>query len=204
MREAIKSKYSLIRYYYTTLHDMSTKGTGTLYKPLFFEFPEDPLATQDVINNVILRSALKLSLNASALNETSTSSFYFPKGTWCRIAGNTNGETCFVSAGEVRQYPSEISDFQLHLREGFIVPMQNTSDGNFSTSVDLQKRPVDFHVLGEPTPGGWRAQGRYVNEDGVSLVSKVISYDLIASSDFQIDHQVISVLILKEIAGPLD
>jgi len=42
MRDAIKLKYSLIRYYYTSLFILSTQGTGgTFYKPLFFEFPDD-------------------------------------------------------------------------------------------------------------------------------------------------------------------
>jgi alpha-glucosidase (family GH31 glycosyl hydrolase) len=138
MRDAIHLKYSLIRYYYTSLFDLSTKGTGTFYKPLFFEFPEDFKATQGINNNVMLGSALKLSLNSTALNETANSTFYFPAGTWCHLAGNTRGENCFVSKGQNRVFPSNISDYQVHLREGFIVPMQNTSDGNFKTSGDLQ------------------------------------------------------------------
>lgn len=137
MRDAIRLKYSLIRYYYTSLFDLSTKGTGTFYKPLFFEFPEDFKATQGINNNVMLGSALKLSLNSTALNETADSTYYFPAGTWCRLAGNTFGENCFVSKGQNRVFPSNISDYQLHLREGFIVPMQNTSDFEFSTSADL-------------------------------------------------------------------
>ena len=64
MREAIKLKYSLIRYYYTSLFDISTKGTGTFYKPMFFEFSEDFRATQNIDNNVMLGSAMKLSINS--------------------------------------------------------------------------------------------------------------------------------------------
>lgn len=41
MRDAIKLKYSLVRYFYTSLVDQSLKGTGTFYKPMFFEFPDD-------------------------------------------------------------------------------------------------------------------------------------------------------------------
>ena len=41
---------------------------------------------------------------------------------------------------------------------------------NFNTSVDLQKLPVDFHIMGSPVGNGtWSAQGRYINDDGVSL-----------------------------------
>lgn len=44
MREAIKLKYSLVRYYYTSLFDISMNG-GNFFKPLFFEFSEDIKAT---------------------------------------------------------------------------------------------------------------------------------------------------------------
>jgi len=70
MRDAIRIKYSLIRYYYTSLFDISTKGSGTFYKPMFFEFPEDLKATSDIEGNVMLGSALKLSINSWALNVT--------------------------------------------------------------------------------------------------------------------------------------
>ena len=42
MQKAIFTKYSLIRYYYTQMMIMSLDGSGPFYKPLFFEFPEDP------------------------------------------------------------------------------------------------------------------------------------------------------------------
>ena len=42
IRIAIQRKYSLIRYFYTLLSDMSYgNNTFTIYKPMFFEFPED-------------------------------------------------------------------------------------------------------------------------------------------------------------------
>ena len=83
-------------------------------------------------------------------------------------------------------FPSNISDYQVHLREGFIVPYQNTSDGKFSTSGDLQKRPVEFHALGSVTGNNsWTAQGRYVNDDGetLDLVSNFNSYTFYATAN---------------------
>ncbi len=47
--------------------------------------------------------------------------------------------------------------------------------------------PVEFHVLGSKftTRSGWSAQGRYVNDDGVSLILdfNVNSYTLYATSN---------------------
>jgi len=38
-----------------------------VYKPLFFEFPEEYGAFEDIANNVMLGSALKVSVNAKNL-----------------------------------------------------------------------------------------------------------------------------------------
>lgn len=57
---------------------------NTVYKPLFFEFPEDPGAYEDIANNVMIGQALKTSVNAVNLTQEETD-FYFPKGTWCSL-----------------------------------------------------------------------------------------------------------------------
>jgi alpha-glucosidase (family GH31 glycosyl hydrolase) len=97
MTDAIKIKYALVKYYYTELFALSTKdGEGTFYKPLFFEFPEDYNATNRIDFNVMLGSALKLSINSGSIYNVTTD-FYFPQGTWCRLLGNTKGENCFTA-----------------------------------------------------------------------------------------------------------
>ena len=197
MREAIKLKYSLIRYYYTSLFDISTKGTGTFYKPMFFEFSEYFRATQNIDNNVMLGSAMKLSINSQQTTGLENTTYYFPAGLWCRLSGNTDHENCFQSKGQNKVYPSGLEDYQLHLREGFIVPMQNTTTKKFSTTLDLQGWPVEFHALGSlASTGGnkWTAQGRYVNDDGLTLDldGTVNSYTMFASFD---GVQTISILI---------
>jgi alpha-glucosidase (family GH31 glycosyl hydrolase) len=40
MRNAIRTKYNLLRYYYTELYRVSQNG-GTFYKSPIYEFPED-------------------------------------------------------------------------------------------------------------------------------------------------------------------
>jgi alpha-glucosidase (family GH31 glycosyl hydrolase) len=130
MTEAIKIKYALVRYYYTELFALSTKdGEGTFYKPMFFEFPEDYNTTSNIEENVMLGSALKLSINSGSLAaQDITMDFYFPQGTWCRLLGNTKGENCFTvgEQGMNKNYPSDLTDYQLHLREGYTVPLQDT------------------------------------------------------------------------------
>lgn len=95
MRTAIKTKYSLIRYYYTSLFMISTQGSGTFYKPLFFEFPDDPNAYNSITYNIMLGQALKLSINSESLSQETTN-FYFPAGLWCDIIALT---PCMTSTG---------------------------------------------------------------------------------------------------------
>ena len=56
----------------------------TMYKPLFFEFPEDTDAFEDIANNVMIGSAIKVSVNAKNITVNFTD-FYFPAGTWCSL-----------------------------------------------------------------------------------------------------------------------
>jgi hypothetical protein len=62
-------------------------------------------------------------------------------------------------------------DFYVHLRQGYIVPMQNATLFNVMNVADLQKLPVDFHILGSTDNKlgfAWYAAGVYVNDDGVT------------------------------------
>jgi len=91
MRRAMRIKYHMIRYYYTELSKIHKSG-GTLYKPLFFEFPDDESAYLDQSYNVMLGSALKLGINTFALDQNTTA-FRFPTGTWCDVFNASNGCT---------------------------------------------------------------------------------------------------------------
>ena len=97
MKTAIQRKYHLMRYYYSQVSQVSyaNQTFTTAYKPLFFEFPEDDEASLANVNyNIMLGSALKVSINSGNLTQASTD-FYFPAGWWCKLSGNTNSENCF-------------------------------------------------------------------------------------------------------------
>lgn len=84
MVDAIYTKYSLNRYYYSELTDISLNGDHQFFKPLFYAFPEDTNAYLNITYNVMLGNSLKLSINSDTLNQNTTW-FYFPAGTWCNI-----------------------------------------------------------------------------------------------------------------------
>lgn len=175
MRDSIKRKYSLIRYYYTQMFLVSTQNIGTFFKPVFFEFPDDPKAFNEQIYNVMLGDSLKLSINPRQL-KLAQKDYYFPAGVWCGISGTDNADgilgKCISSPkGQTITYPAQAWDYQLHIRQGKIVPLQtDVMTKKFSTSVEIQSWPVDLHVLGAvDLNNNWSAEGTYVNDDGVTL-----------------------------------
>ena len=172
MKSAIFRKYHLMRYYYTQMSQVSygNQTYTTVYKPLFFEFPDDNGAYDDIANNVMIGSALKTAINAVNLTQ-STTQFYFPKGTWCSVFAPTIGECLYFNQSQKYTLPSRINESYVHLREGYIVPMQDATALGVRTTVDLQKAPVDLHILGSfNVPGvmNWQATGLYVNDDGMT------------------------------------
>jgi alpha-glucosidase (family GH31 glycosyl hydrolase) len=64
----MRTKYSLIRYYYTELSLLSANG-GIFFKPLYFEFPTDEgsFDTARIEYDFMLGSALKVSINSNTL-----------------------------------------------------------------------------------------------------------------------------------------
>ena len=189
MKESILRKYSMIRYFYTQMTQMAL-GNNTfymMYKPLFFEFPEDPNAFHDIVNNVMLGPAIKTSVNARSI-DAATTDFYFPAGTWCSLFEPV-GECIYNEIGQNVTLNSRLNESYAHLREGFIVPLQNAAAYDVSTTVDLQSKPIDLHILGSfAVPGimSWRAEGTYLNDDGLTtqLQGNVNQYRFTAQYTF--------------------
>ena len=77
MGDVIKYRYNLIRYYYTQFEQISRDG-GSFFKPLAFEWSNDPKAYLDTSNNIMLGSALKASIQVSDLTKLDTTDYYFP------------------------------------------------------------------------------------------------------------------------------
>mgnify|MGYP000397098479 CR=1 FL=1 len=168
MKRAIFIKYRMIRYYYTEMTWLSVEG-GAFYKPLFFEFPNEAGAYENQELNVMLGSALKLGIQSKATN-VNTTDFYFPTGLWCDVFNNIDpAENCIYSSGETHTKSSLAYEFYLHLRGGYIVPLQDAEYYSVKTTHDLKKCDVDLHILPLCDFGKCNATGRYLNDDGISV-----------------------------------
>ena len=117
----------------------------------------------------MIGKALKTSVNAVNLTQKETE-FYFPAGTWCSLF-ETVGDCITTEIGQTWPLPSTLNDSFVHIREGFVVPLQDATELKVNTTVDLQNQPVDLHILGQYRVPGvmtWAAEGLYVNDDGLT------------------------------------
>lgn len=142
----MRTKYSLIRYSYTNLMHMSMYGGSPVYKPVFFDYPNDIKTFQDIENNVLLGNSLKLSILSTKLGQNTTD-FYFPAGKWCNVLNYT--EKCFVTQGETKTLRTKAYDWYLHLKEGHLIPFQDAAAYNVNNTYDLQQHPIELHISGK-------------------------------------------------------
>ena len=95
MREGMRKKYSLLRYHYSSVMGATENG-GQVVRPMFYDFPEDPMAWTGANNNFMYGDSVKVSYLTDKL-DADTTDFYFPAGTWCSIFDTKNA--CFISPG---------------------------------------------------------------------------------------------------------
>ena len=134
MRNSMRVKYSLVRFYYTQLSLVSANG-GAFFKPVFFEFPEDAKAYTNPQYNIMLGNAVKVSVLSDTLGQDKTT-YYFPAGTWCDLFSKA-APNCFTTTGEDKEFDSYAYSFNAHIRDGYIVPLQDAHALNVMTTVDL-------------------------------------------------------------------
>ena len=80
IRTALRNRYGLIQYYYSRFQHIHDFG-GSFFKPLFFDWPNDPNAYKKLEENILIGDALKVSMATSVIDDkTPQTSYYFPEG----------------------------------------------------------------------------------------------------------------------------
>ncbi len=164
MRQAIRFKYCLLQYMYTSLFEMSLWG-GTAVQPLFFEFPEDDLA---------FRSSSRVFLFGRSLLVTSPPapggqySVYLPNAHWYTVPAGQKALThrktrenrgAFVQLDADSEYPN------VFLRGGSIIPYQDAIGYKVKNVEELAEIPATIIVALDENE---HANGRIVVDDGIS------------------------------------
>ena len=158
IKRALINRYNFVKYYYTAFYDISTVG-GSFFKPLFYEYPLDSFSYNDIQINMLIGSAMKLSMETTNLDFMDDPAverqFYFPQARWCRILPPLDtAADCFESTGGAngyQTYTTGLEDYYIHLRGGYIVPYQDATKNNVLKTKDLEKYPTDIYVLTDAT-----------------------------------------------------
>ncbi|XP_037013855.2 lysosomal alpha-glucosidase [Artibeus jamaicensis] len=171
MRRALSLRYTLLPHLYTLFHGAHTRG-DTVARPLFLEFPEDP-RTWTVDRQLLWGAALLVTpvLEPGKVEVTG----YFPAGTWYNLqavslealgslppapAGHLS--SAVHSEGQWVTLPAPLDTINLHLRAGYIIPLQ----GPGLTTTESRKQPMALAVA---LTSGREAQGELFWDDGESL-----------------------------------
>ena len=161
MRHALRLRYALLRYFYTQLYLVSVNG-GTFWKPLFFKFPEEAHAYDDIERNIMIGPSIKFFPMIDNSSDTSQS-FIMPAGRWCNII---NYEFLTMSKLSDVSLPTTASILNLHFKPGRIIPVQRDAESvKVNTTVDLEDMAMGLMV--NPV-GKNKASGEFYADDGVS------------------------------------
>lgn len=116
-RRVLEIRYSLLPYLYTLMHKSHMMGL-TVARPLFFEFPNDR-NTYSIDKQFLWGEALMIS--PVLTQDTTEVDIYFPNCVWYDFyhGGKVN------KTGTTITVPAPLDTINLHVRGGYVIPMQN-------------------------------------------------------------------------------
>ncbi len=164
-RNAIRQKYSILRYYYTKLFEVSLYG-GSLFKPLFFEYPKDEKAYSKTEYTFMIGPAL---LVAPVLFPDNTQTYpYCPNEDWYDAFSGERLLRYDPSAKEGKQLTLDggFEYVNVLLRGGHIIPFQDALGAKARRTELLKVLPMEIIVA--PDHSG-AATGTLIVDDGDSV-----------------------------------
>ena len=143
IKNIINCRYSLLRYMYSQLFLISLNEKGSFFKPLMFEFPEDESSFEDVESKIMFGEAFLLCAFYD-VNENDKE-FMLPNITFNKYPlgkAITNGG----NATNKVKLSGKLDEVHLFLREGFIVPKQNTFEKYILNTMKLREEKLDLII----------------------------------------------------------
>ena len=143
IKNNINCRYSLLRYMYSQLFLISLNEKGSFFKPVMFEFPEEKSSYEDIESKIMFGEALLL----CAFHEVNEADkeFTFPKEGFNRYPNgklimNKNEENNKISLS------GKLDEVHLFLREGYIIPKQNTFEKYILNTMKLREEKLDLII----------------------------------------------------------
>ena len=147
-KRAIQLRYSLIRYLYSQLYEVSLGIRGSVFKPLFFEYQNDiNVYKEDIIDWEIMFGKSFLLIPVLSESEEDVKA-YFPNDDWNDIKSGkaiVQYDSKYKDKGKEIYLSGKYESIHLYLRGGQIVPYQSITQKVRST-FELLKEPIDIII----------------------------------------------------------
>ena len=142
---ALTMKYSLLRYYYTSLFRVSLGEKGSFFKPLFFEYSSDLNTTIDIAESIMIGDAFLI--YPIYKNETDDVEVYLPKDDWSIFPTGEIYKTKNSWEGGKIKLSGAYNKIHIFMRGGQIFPYQNTFDKFIPNTNSLRKEKTQLYII---------------------------------------------------------
>jgi lysosomal alpha-glucosidase len=162
---ALALRYSLIRYLYTQLFLVSKNG-GTVFKPLFFEFPNDSNLYESQYLDESFMFGKSFIMTPVYTDDESPFTVYYPNASLNHFHRDFNRITQFNSTNPSGYNVTLTGSFDyihLYLRGGHIVTRQETENPLVLTTNQLRRIGTEIYINLETD---FTAEGHVIFDDG--------------------------------------
>ena len=163
-RIVIRYRYSLLRYFYSQMFKISLGESGSFFKPLFFNFPNDKNTYDNIDSNAMIGDAFYLIPNFNIEDNIKDIEAYFPNANWNYFPSFVN----FITFDKKKDSGSKINlkgyydIIHLFMRGGFIIPYQDTFSVSIKNSRDLRNQPTQIIINPDES---YSAEGEVIFDD---------------------------------------
>ena len=194
---ALRYRYAHLRYYYTQF--LEANGTGTVFRPVFFEWPQDEMLYNSEYGyserQFLIGDALMVcpSLNLTEIDEFDS---YFPAGRWYDykegvliLSDNNDGSIVTIQSKLGESSP-------VYLRGGKVVFAEFSSASNVSRSDDLPNKFTMTVGLSKTSDGEYYASGNIMGSKDISdetLVNECILKSCIIETEVNGDNSQLTI-----------
>jgi len=160
-RIAMNFKYSILKYYYSIV--ISKNGTGTIFRPMFFEYPNDDNCLNPSLGYMDTQFMIGKGLLAAPVltQGATTQNVYLPGDRWFDFFTGEVMKSQNSTGSVVENFPAPLnSTIPLFLRGGYAVQQQNTT--GVMRSDDLDSNFTLVIGLAEVAQNQFEAQGQII------------------------------------------
>ena len=144
-KNALRTRYSLIRYYYTKLFKVSIGEKGSFFRPLYFEYYEDDNTHEHMDESFMIGDTFLI--YPVFKDEEDNIEVYMPSDDWSKFpSGDIYKSRREWYGGKVR-LSGEFGQLHIFMRGGKIFPYQNTFDKFIPNTKALNNEKTELYII---------------------------------------------------------